>query len=188
MIDEGRLAHTAVAAEQCNLVLQHRQYAVHTQSRSGRHSHTLVANRTIERHHHLLIVAFFVREDIGLVEHEHRRNAVSLGSGKKAVDENGACLRIVDRDDKESLVDIGSNDVALLAQVLRLAYDIVATVANGSNESRALLIAHNLHTVAHSNGIGAAYAFKAEVALYLAVYILRVVSAHSVPAARVLYY
>ena len=86
------------------------------------------------------------------------------------------------------MVYIGSNDVALLAKVLRFAYYVVASVADGGNKCCSLLIAHNLHDVAHSHRVGAANAFKSEVALNLAVYSLVVVRTYGVPAASVLYY
>ena len=78
--------------------------------------------------------------------------------------------------------------MALLAKVLRLAYDVVASVADGGYEGGAFLVAHYLHDVAHSHRVGAAYAFQSEVALNLAVYYLVVVGTHGVPAAGVLYY
>ena len=86
------------------------------------------------------------------------------------------------------MVDVGSDDVALLAEVLRLAYDIVAAVVNGCDKRRSLLITHYIHDVAHSYRIGAAYAFQAEIALYLAVYIEAFVCANGVPAACILDY
>ena len=133
-------------------------------------------------------MTLLVGEYVGLVEHQHRRHAVSLSRSEEAVDEDGACLRIVHRNDEESLVDVGSDDMALLAEVLRLAYDIVAAVVNGGDECRSLLIAHDIHDVAHSHRIGAAYAFQAEVALYLAVYVETFISTYDVPAACILYY
>ena len=89
-------------------------------------------------------------------------------------------------DDKERLVDIGGNDVALLGEVLRLAHDVVASVFDGGDECRSLLIERYLDPVAHSHRIGAAYALETEIALNLAFDRLAIVSAHSVPAAGVL--
>ena len=124
VIDEGRLTYTAITAQQCLLILQHRRNGIHAQSRSGRHGYTLVTHRLVQTHHHLLVVSLLVREYIGLVEHQHCRHAVCLRRSEEAVDEDGTRLRIVHRNDEECLVDVGSDDVALLAEVLRLAYDI----------------------------------------------------------------
>ena len=132
-------------------------------------------------------MALLVGKDVRLVEDEHHWHAVSLSRGEEAVYEDGAGLRIVDGDDKERLVYVGCDDMALLAEVLRLAYDVVAAVADGSDK-RALLIEDYLHTVAHSHRIGAAYALEAEVALYLTVHVLALVGADRIPTAGVLYY
>ena len=188
IIDECGLAHAAVAAEKRNLVLQQRLDGVHAHTRGGRHCHTLVADGLIELHHHLLIMALLVGKDVRLVEDEHHWHAVSLSRGEEAVDEDGAGLRIVDGDDKERLVHVGCDDMALLAEILRLAYDVVAAVTDGRDKRRALLIEDYLHTVAHSHRIGAAYALEAEVALYLTVHVLALVGADRIPTAGVLYY
>ena len=188
VVDECRFAYAAIAAQQRLLVLQHRQNGVHAQARCSRYSHALIPYRLVQTHHHLLIMTLLVGEYVGLVEHQHRRHAVSLSRSEEAVDEDGACLRIVHRNDEESLVDVGSDDMALLAEVLRLAYDIVAAVVNGGDECRSFLIAHYVYDVAHSHRIGAAYAFQAEVALYLAVYVETFISTYGVPAACILYY
>ena len=89
-------------------------------------------------------------------------------------------------DDKERLVDIGGNDVALLGEVLRLAHDVVAPVLDGGDECRSLLIERYLDPVAHCHRIGAAYALETEIALNLAFDRLAIVGAHGVPAAGVL--
>ena len=133
-------------------------------------------------------MAFLFTQQVGLVEHKRHRHAVSLGRSEEAVYEGGACLRIVNRHDKESLVYVCRNDVALLAQVLRLTDDVVVTVLDGVDKGCALLVTNDLHTVAHSHRIGAAYALEAEVALYLAVHNGAVVGLHRVPAACVLNY
>ena len=62
VVDEGRLAYAAIAAQQCLLIFQHRRNGIHAQSRSGRHDNTLIAHRLVQTHHHLLVVSLLVRE------------------------------------------------------------------------------------------------------------------------------
>ena len=92
------------------------------------------------------------------------------------------------RDEQESLVYVGRDDVALLREVLRLANDVVATVSDGRDEGRALLVAHYLDPVAHSDRVCAAYPFQPEVSLYLALHRSTVIRAHGVPATGILDY
>lgn len=75
--------------------------------------------------------------------------------------------------------------MALFAQVLRLANDIVSALINARDERRPLLIHGNLHMVAHGNRVGAANAFKAEIAFDFAFHRAAVIGFHRVPAARV---
>ena len=75
--------------------------------------------------------------------------------------------------------------MALFAQVLRLANDIVSALINTRDERRPLSIHGNLHPVAHGNRVGAANAFQAEIALDFAFHRAAVIGFHRVPAARV---
>ena len=83
--------------------------------------------------------------------------------------------------------------MALLRQVDTLADDVVAAVVDVDNPPSLLfpftlspLLSLDRHAVADSHGVGAPYAFDAEVALYLAVKQLAIVRADGVPAACIL--
>ena len=151
-VDGCRLAHAAVSAEQRNLIMQQRQQGIYAVALFGRDSHTLVAHGFVQRHHHVLIVSLFLRKQVGFIKHQYHGHAVSLGRSQEAVDESGRGLRIIDCNNEESLVYIGRNDMALLTQVLRLAYDIVASVFDSVDEGGALLVTNNLNAVATATG------------------------------------
>ena len=74
--------------------------------------------------------------------------------------------------------------MTLLRQVDALADDVVAAVVDVDNPPT--LLSLDRHTVADSHGVGAPYAFDAEVALNLAVKQLAIVRADGVPAACIL--
>ena len=133
-------------------------------------------------------MSLFLREQVGFIKHQYHGQAVSLGRSQEAVDESGRGLRIIDCNNEESLVYIGRNDMALLTQVLRLAYDIVASVFDSADEGGALLVTNNLNAVAHSHGVCAAYALQSEVAFNLAFHNVAVIGLHGVPASSVFYY
>ena len=65
----------------------------------------------------MLITQFILIEQVVFIEDECYWNAVSFGTGKEAVDECGGSFGIVCCDNQERLVDISSNDMALLREV-----------------------------------------------------------------------
>ena len=144
-----------------------------------------IADGVVELANRLLIVPLVGREPVRLVEHQHHRNLVGLGRCQEAIDEDGARLRIIHRDDEHRLIDVGGQNMALFAQVLRLANDIVSALINARDERRPLLIHGNLHMVAHSNRVGATNAFQAKIAFDFAFHQLAIIGFHRVPAARV---
>ena len=80
-VDERRLAHTAVAAEQRDFACKQRAKRFHAVARLSRNLTTLVADGLVERHHHLLVAALVVVEQVGLVKDEDDGHAVSLCRG-----------------------------------------------------------------------------------------------------------
>ena len=183
-----RLAHSAVSAEQGDAVAQHLHELIHALTGLRRHGDTLVSHCLIKVGHHPLIAHETVVEQVCLVEHEHHGHTVGFGGGKETVDERRACLRTLHRNDEKRLVYVGCDDVALLAQVLRFAYDVVLAVAYGCDECRVLAVELYLHMVAHSHRIGAADAFQTEVSLYLALHNAAFDGLHRIPAAGILYH
>ena len=147
-----------------------------------------VAHCVIELHQELLHVQLVGREDVRLVECKDDRNGISLGGGKETVDECRGCLGIIDRHDKHRLIYIGGDDMALLREILRFADDIVTAVGYLGDEGGAFAVGLYGHTVAHGNGIGAADALQAEVALYLTIDGAPLVGEHRVPISCVSYY
>ena len=80
-VEECGLADAGVAAEQCHLAIEQGAQVVDAVAGERRHLMAGVANVVVERHHHVLIVALFVGEQIGLVEHQYHRHAVGFGRG-----------------------------------------------------------------------------------------------------------
>lgn len=92
------------------------------------------------------------------------------------------------RNHQQGLVYIRRDDVALLREVLRLAYDVVAAVGNGRDKRRPLLVFFDLHMVAHRHGIGRTDAFQAETTLDLGLDNPPAVGLDGVPTSRILDY
>ena len=92
------------------------------------------------------------------------------------------------RSHQQSLIHIRRDDVALLREVLRFAYDIVAAVGNGRNEGRSLLVFLDFHMVAHGHRIGRPDAFQAEIPLDLGVNDPPAFGLDGVPTSRILDY
>ena len=184
-VDERRFAHAAVAAEERRLTLQQGQQARHVVGIMGGELHDGVADVLVEEAHGRLVAPLVLGEEVEFVEGQDHGHAIGLRAGQETVDEGGACLRVVDRDDKQGLIDVGGEDVALFAEVGGSADDVVAPVADGGDEGRSLGIEADLHPVAHGHGIGAANAFQAKVALDLAVHHPAVVGLDAIPAPRV---
>lgn len=76
----------------------------------------------------IVIAVEFVNDDM-------HGDAVGFGRGQKTVDERGAGFGVVDGDEEQTLVDIGSKDVTLLAEVGGLADDVVAAVLDVGDPS-----------------------------------------------------
>ena len=184
-VDERRFAHAAVAAEERRLTLQQGQQTRHVVGIMGGELHDGVADVLVEEAHGRLVAPLVLGEEVELVEGQDHGHAIGLRASQETVDEGGACLRVVDRDDKQGLIDVGGEDVALFAEVGGSADDVVAPVADGGDEGRSLGIEADLHPVAHGHGIGAANALQAKVALDLAVHHPAVVGLDAIPAPRV---
>ena len=127
-------------------------------------------------------MGFLIAEHIALVENKYYRNAVGLGRSQEAVDECRAGLRTSYGNDQQRLVDIGSEDMALLREVDGLTDDVVLTILNFRNP---VAFTHS-DTVAHSHRISRADSLDAEIALYLTIKELVIVRTDGVPASGIL--
>ena len=188
-IDERRLTHAAVAAEEGNLAFEQGAqllYALPCRSRDGP---ALITNGLIEVHHHLLVVQLFVGEYVHLIKYKYHGYAIGLGGCQETVDERGGGLRTADGDDEQCLIDVGSEDVALLGEVDALADDVVAAVFDFRYPTSYLwsLTTHLYgDAVAHGHRIGRAYSLDAEIALHFTIKELAIVRQDGVPASSIL--
>ena len=180
-IDERRFADTAVAAEEGNLAFEQGTEGFDAFARLCRDGMTLVADGFVELNHHLLIMQLVVGEQVGLIEYKYYGHAIGLGRRQETVDEGGGGLRAADGDDEQCLIDIGSEDMALLGKVDALADDVVATVLDfGYPGSWQLAVSCwllavsrgqniDIDAVAYCHRIGRAYSLDAEIALHLTI-------------------
>ena len=158
LVDQRRLAHAAVAAEQGYLSHEHGAQPVEAVGCGSRDLQALIAHRLVKADHSLLIASFIVVEQVGLVEDDADGYTVGFGRGQETVDEGCGGLRMTYRDDKQCLVDIGRQDVALLRKVDALTDNIVAAVLNGSYPTPVAYYLH-FHSVAYGYRVRATYAF-----------------------------
>ena len=184
-IDECRLADARVPREERDAVVEQGTDFVDAFATDGGHLVTGIADVLIEVHQSVEVAQLVVVVAVHLVEDEADGYAVGFRRGKEAVDEDGRCLGVVHRDHQETLVEVRGDDVRLLGEVGGAADDVVLPVVDGGDEGSALVVEHDVHAVAHGDGVGAPDAFQPEVPFYLAVYQPAVVRLDLVPAACV---
>ena len=188
-VDDRRLAHAAIAAEQGDLPIEQRAQGIEPFACLGRDLVTSIADGLIEIHHRLLIAPHVGIEDIRLVEHQDHGHAISLGRSQETVDEGGGSLGVDNGNHEDSLIDIGRNDVTLLGEVDALADDVVAAILNLGDEGDPLAASSRRDDddpVAYGYGIRAADALQAEVTLDLTINQLAIVRKDGVPTACIL--
>ena len=181
-IDERALAHSTIATKQCYLVLEQWLQDLYPIAIACRYLIALITYGVIQIDHRLLIAAHILIQQVGLVEHQYHWHTISFGRRQKAVDKRGAGLWINHCHYQHGLVYIGSQYMALLAQVDTLANDIILAILDFCYP---VALAHR-HTVTHSHRIGAAYTLQAKVTLYLTINQLAIVCQDGVPAACIL--
>lgn len=180
-VDERRFAYTAVAAQHGNLTLKQGAQLFHSCTCLGRDGPTLVANGLIELYHHLLIAQLVSIEQVGLVENQDDRHAISLSRSEKTINERGAGLWLHDGDHQECLIHVCCDDMALLGEVDAFSDDVIPAVFNLHNKTIA-----DLNVVAYGYGVRTPYATQAEVAFYLTINKLAIVRTDGVPASCIL--
>lgn len=99
-VKQCALANSAVAAEQCHLVLEQVGESVESLSGLGRTLQTTVAQSIVEVGNVVEIVALILVEQVDLVEEDAYGHTIGLGTGKKAVDESGGRLGVRHGDDE----------------------------------------------------------------------------------------
>ena len=143
---------------------------------------TLIADSLIEGDEHLLVMGLVGIEQIGLIEDQNDGHAIGFCRGQETVDEGGGGLGTAHGDDEQCLVDIGSDDVALLGEIDALADDVVTAVVDVDDPTFVI----DRHTVADGHRVRAPYAFDTEITLYLTIKKLAIVRKDGVPASSVL--
>ena len=83
------------------------------------------------------------------------------------------------------MIEVSGKNVRLFGKIGRTADDVIFPVFNFSNECGSLRIDIDLYTVAHRNGVRAAYSFQAEISFYLTFNQLSLVRLDQVPASRI---
>ena len=144
---------------------------------------TLIADSLIEGDEHLLVMGLVGIQQIGLIEDQNDGHAIGFCRGQETVDEGGGGLGIVDGDDEQRLIDIGSDDVALLGEIDALADDVVTAVVDVDYPTFVI----DRHPVADGHGVRAPYAFDTEITLDLTIKELAIVGEDGVPATCIFY-
>ena len=121
-------------------------------------------------------------EYVAFIKNKYHRHTISLSGSQKAVDERGAGLRTYYGNDQQSLIDIGSQYMALLGEVDAFANDIVLAVLNLRNP---VAFTHS-DAIAHGHWIGRADSLDAEITLHLTIKELAIVRQDGVPASCIL--
>ena len=143
-----------------------------------------VAERLIECAQVLQRLLFLGGKEVYLVEDERGWHAIRLAGSEKAVDEGGRGDGVVDSNEERHLVEVGGDDMRLLAQIRGAADDVVFSLADGGNPIGAIGKGLHLHMVAHSNGVRRADTFNAEITLDMTIKGISVRKINKVTATR----
>ena len=180
-IEESGFADTGITCEQCHFVGKER-FDGHVEI-LGADSIGWVADRFIERTQVGEFALLLGRKQVYLVEYQHRRNTVRLACGQESVNESGGSLGVIERNNQCHLVQIGGEDMTLLAQVGRTANDIVLALLNIGYPTRAVGERFHRHIIAHSHRIRRTNTTNAEVAFDMALLGAAVLKINEVGAA-----
>ena len=187
-VDEGRLAYARIARKEGDASLELLLQCVNALACEGRYLVAGVADGGVEVYQCVQVAQVVFLIGIRFVEYKVYGDAVGFGRGEETVDEGGRRFGIVDGNYQHALVEVGCQDMRLLGQVRGTADDVVLAVFYLADEGGACGVENDVHAVAHGYGIGAAYAFQAEITFYLALYALSLVGLDKVPAAGVFDY
>ena len=168
-IKQGALPYTRVAAQQRDLIGEDSGHCRQVRTIQRRDGVGSVAERFVERAQVLQRLLFLGAEEVYLVEDERSRNAIRLAGGEKTVNESGRGNGVVHRNEERHLVEVGGNDMRLLAQIRGAADDVVLSLADGGNPIGAIGKGLHLHMVAHSNGVRRADTLNTEITLDMAI-------------------
>ena len=102
--------------------------------------------------------------EVALVEDEHCGDVVGFGGDEEAVDEACGGAREAEGGDEAEEVDVGGDDVGLLAELGGAADDIVAAVGDIGNHACAVIEEQERDAIAYGDGVGLLAAAKAIVA------------------------
>ena len=164
-VEQCRLAHSRMSCEQCGFAFEKRFQLVEVGALGGRNADASVSGLAVNLEQTLLILLQLVVVQVSFVENQRTRHVIGLGSYQKTVDKTGGSAWKSDSCHQAGLVEVGGNDVRLFRQFGGTAYNAVATLLHSGDEPRAVgCLKLEFHKVAHGNGVGAFYAFDAEIA------------------------
>ena len=114
---------------------------------------------------------------------------IGFGSYQYTIDKTCGCSRQSQSYHQAILVDIGCYHMRLFRQLGRAAnYTVFAFLYLGYNTGVVRLLYIKLHSVAHSNGIGAFVAFHTETASQTTIVSITIGAKHLIPTSCCFYY
>ena len=169
-VEEGALADARVAAEEDGAAGDEVAEAVEAAACEGGDLEDGVADGAVEADEFLLGFAELgVDEEVALVEDDGGGDMVGLGGDQQAVDEAGGGAGQAEGGDDAEAVDVGGDDVGLLAEFGGAAHDVVAAVGHVVDDASAVGLALEADAVAHGHGVGLLVAAQTVVAAQTAV-------------------
>ena len=183
-IKQGALPYARVAAQQRDLIGEDSGHSRQVRTIQRRDGVGSVAERLVERAQVLQRLLFLGTVEVYLVEDKRGRYAIRLAGGEEAVNEGGGGDGVVHRNEERHLVEVGGDDMRLLAQIRGAADDVILSLADGGNPIGAIGKGLHLHMVAHSNGVRRADTFNAEITLDMTIKGISVRKINKVTATR----
>lgn len=180
-VEERRFADTTVAAEERDLARDEIFNCIDAHTGESRDLEDRVAGVGIDSFDFVVDSTKLIVVEVALVEDDDRRDMVGFGGDEEAVDKASRGAREAEGGDNTELVDIGGDDVSLLAEFGSATNNAVAALMDVGDETRAIVEDLEGNMVADGDGVGLLVAANAEIAPQAAGESFAAVGQHIIP-------
>ena len=180
-VEESRFADTTVAAEERDFARDEFFDCIDAHTGESRDLEDRVAGVGIDSFDFVVDSPKLIVVEVALVEYDDRGDMVGFGGDEEAVDKASRGAREAEGGDNTELVDIGGDDVSLLAEFGSATDDAVAAIIDCGDKTRAIVEDLEGNMVADGDGVGLLVAANAEIAPQAAGESFAAVGQHIIP-------
>ena len=169
-VEQCRLAHARMAAEEHRLAGDGLADLLDAVALEGADGHDGVAGGLVDGFELVMYFPEGLFVEVALVENDAGGDMVGLGGDEQAVDKAGGGAREAEGGHNAEAVEVGRDDMGLLAEFGSLAHDVVPAVAHLADDAGAVVLQEVFDLVAHGHGVGLLVAPQAIVAPQAAIH------------------